>query len=347
MHMKEKDFLLRSIPVNGSGDKDTFGGTLSKSVTYINDNTESFDKRLKKVGYTQKTMQDSRIFGDLFKQLKSHKSSYCTYLNSAFNCAPSQMVLPHYVYCFVKEIRPSNVPSTICGEMLTPKIANLMHIPTIYNVFIEKDEENSVSKYSKIASVDFTPYGYEFEDLKTLNACFDECDSIEYCMREFEDMVDRLKKDGRVSLSSKAEYKLLSGFIDQLLFRNVLCEDADFGSKNMGVLIGKNGECTMAPIFDLEYNFCGKRLQCKYPKFVEDGLNYLYPKYSSTVDNFMENLKVCQKEKSFDKVFDSADFLTDFRRDRIKKLLSGNTEIILEKWKEIHKKSKDLGNSMV
>lgn len=337
--MKEKEFVSRTSMLSGGGDKELYGGTLSKSVMCINDNTENFEKRLKYAGYSAKTMQDSRLFGELFEQLKSHNSSYCTYLNPSFNCAPSKVILPHFVYCFVKEIRPSNVPSTICGETLTPQMANLMNVPTVYNVFIEKDNDDSVSPYSKIASVDFTPYGYEFEDLSNLGAAFNESDSIQYCVEDIEFVLNRLKKEGKINLNAKDTYKVLSGFIDQLLFRNMLCEDADFGAKNMGLLIGENGECAMAPIFDLEYMFCGKRPPCRYSKFVEDGFKYLYPKYSSALDSFMSRLEICDKEQSLQKIVKNANFLTDFRRYRILRLLSGNIKTMQEEWNKIRKKS--------
>lgn len=337
--MKETEFFDRAISLEGSGDKDIYGGTLSKGVICIDDNTEAFENNINLSDFHQKTMLDSRIFGDLFSQLQSHKSTYCTYLNSLFNCDSSKVLLPHYVYCFIKEIRPSNIPSTICGEMITPKMANLMRIPTIYNVFIENDNDNSISRYSKIASVDFTPYGYRFEDLHTLGACFHEGDSIKFCIEDFEGVIKRLKKEGEICLTAKDEYKLMSSFIEQLLFRNVLCEDADFGAKNMGILIGNEGECMLAPIFDLEYVFCGKRSPCFYTKFVEDGFEYINSKYSSVSDVFMTRLSVCEKEKSLIKLIRDADFITDFRRNRITRLLSENSKTMIDVWKKVRKKS--------
>lgn len=347
--MKEKDFLIRTKPLAGSGTQDMYGGTLSKSVRRFDDNTKNFDARFNKLGYVKKTMQDSELFGDLFEALTSKKSSYITYLNESFDCPSEQIVLPHYVYCLVKNIRSCNIPSTIRGEILTPQMANLMHIPTTYNVLLEKDDAHEcdeITKYSKIASVDFTPYGYRFEDLSSLGSAFHEGDTIEECVKEFNRTISRMQNAGEIKLSIKERNALQSGFIDQVLFRNMLCEDADFASKNMGLLIGNNGECTMAPMFDFEYYFCGKRPLCVFETFAYSGFEYLYQNHHREVESFMKRLAICQSNGSFEKIIKGGDYMSDYNKQRTLSMISSNVKVMQEKWEEVKQKHSDIDNCM-
>ncbi|MGN0961865.1 MAG: hypothetical protein ACI4PF_06695 [Christensenellales bacterium] len=289
--MEEKEFKNRLTDFESEVNQEIVGGTLGKTIKVLDDNTKAFKKRKFNNETLGKTPKDSQFFAELFRRLKTGKSSYCTYLNDLVS---KDKYIPQYVYCFIKEIRQYSGSMAVYGEVVSPRLADLLGVSTVYNSVLEQENNDGpydYTEYTKTLSVDFVPYGYRFMDLEEGGIDFDADTPLSSCIYKISILLQKISKKQKLNLSEENIKKTKEEFVRQFLFRNLLCEDLDFSAKNLGLLINENGDFRLAPQFDLEYMFAGSRSSKFHKEVTSETITYCAKYFPEVLNDFMSKLK--------------------------------------------------------
>ena len=222
---EEFEGRLTEVKIKGKkdalgGDRLVFGGTLNK--TYKNVYDDSRDYQRKKFIYNpqaKKRPKDSQFFQYLFKRLRTGSSCFKTYLGDLL--VGKKGYIPSYINCFVKNIRENRGYEGIYGEIVSPRIADLIGVDTVFNAVVQVDENDDCldfPEYINILSVDFTPTGYTFEDFNTLGIIFNWNDeTLAGTMLRLERGLQRLSKEYNLKLSNEKATQIKEDFIRQYL----------------------------------------------------------------------------------------------------------------------------------
>ncbi len=290
-----------------------FGGHLDKYPGRLDDSTVAHKKRRQIFGYDEKkTLKDSLYFGDLFRALMKKDCHYVTYLNSAFEGKKkSEMYIPQEVYCMVKT--NERRPITSYYECVGSRFANLLGVDTVYNIAVESGNEDDydydnggvVPEYDTIISVDYVPYGYKTESLDDLGIKFDEDYPLEIIFDNVDSGIKSIIRENNLTPSIDKIGELNKALAKQFLFRSLVCEDFDFCGRNVGMLLGDNGDFRLAPCFDMEFLFYGTRASAYYQAFAEKNIKFLLERMPDVLDEFMsrfsENMENGKVKELFEK----------------------------------------------
>ena len=318
-------------PVGEDKGKDKFGGTLDKDIKCVDDNTKAFKKRKVLDKSMMKTPKDSQFFAELFRSLKKGNSSYVTYLNELVDGSKGDVYIPQYVYCFLKNRRLKE-NNGVYGEVVAPRLADLLGVKTAFNTAIEKDPYEDYDddiEYSKILSVDFVPYGYTFMDLQECGLDFDADSTLEMCDYWLNGTLRKVAKKNEVQFSAEDIKGVKEEFVRQYLFRSLLCEDLDFSSKNCGLLLGENGSVKMSPMFDFELVFKGQRAKSYYDMCANTTILYCKKRYPHILNEFMSKLEENSKNNKINKVLENTMEINYHIYANAKAVISRNIDTLL------------------
>ena len=266
----------------------SFDGHLGKSAVRVNDDRETLKrKREQGVADFKKTSKDSLFFGELFRSLMTKKSHYKTYMDELFVGKKSDMYIPESVSCIVKK---SQNNSDCQLEAIGSRLANLFGVDTVYNLAIEsaeQDEYETYPTYDAIVSVDYVPYGYRLETFKDLYLEFNEDSSLEDICNMIDDEFECIARENDLEMSEEKLKGLKNKFAYQFLFRNLVCEDFDFCDRNTALLMGESGDFKLAPCFDMELLFRGRKSHVYYASFANATIDYMLREMPSVLSDFM------------------------------------------------------------
>lgn len=345
--MTEDEFFERQLPVKVTGKKSqndqqrmVFGGSLDKEYVCIDDDKLSFThyKELYNPD-AKKTPKDSRFFEYLFTRLRSENSSFRTYLGDLPKCKSAH--IPKYINCFVKNIRESRRDEGVLGEVACPRIAELLGIDTVYNTVVEKTspyfESSGYPEYMKILSVDGTPEGYRFADFNEVGIIFNfHSDSVESAMLRLEMRIRHIAKEYQLLMDAPIVKKFKEDFIKQYFFKNILCEDEDFWEANIGMLIGEDGDFCMAPMFDYEHMFAGRRPPSMYAEIVEQFFDYCKKYgYMHVAKELMDRLQEVHSQGKIDDILYNSVKVRPYAILNASDLINRNVQILNQAWKEV------------
>ena len=263
---------------NASEISDTYDGHLKKRAVRIDDNTEAFErKQVRTNDGAVKTTKDSLLFGGLFRSLMGKDNHYITYMNNSFNCEKSEMVIPKFVSCFVKNTE--NNAHACYSECVGSRLASLLGVNTVYNIALQSSEpdefDDEYPDYDTIISVDYVPYGYTPETFEDLGIRFDEDTPLSKIFTTIDMRFKHIAKDYGLEKSIDKLAQLKRDFAHQFLFRALVCEDYDLCSQNVAMLIGENGDFSLAPCFDMELVFSGERSSMYYKKVAKETVGFV------------------------------------------------------------------------
>ena len=269
-----------------------YEGHLGKNVVRVNDDRDSLRKK-REAGLVdiKKTAKDSLFFGDLFRALMSKKSHYLTYMNELFAGKKSETYIPESVSCFIKR---SQNNSDCQLEVIGSRLANLFDVDTVYNIAIESDEQDEYEDYptyDAIVSVDYVPYGYRTETFKNLYIDFNEDSSLQDIFNSIDDNFECIAREQGLENSPEKLQKLKEQFARQFIFRNLVCEDFDFCDRNTAILMGDNGDFRLAPCFDMELLFRGKKSHVYYAQFANQTIDCMMKTMPDVLADFMNRYR--------------------------------------------------------
>lgn len=277
-----------------------FGGHILKSVVRINDNCPSLRRKREHDDMKiKKTLRDSLFFRELFKSLMSKESYYKTYLNELFNVKKkSEIHIPDNISCFVKNIEESkdlcyipDVNETCYYECVGSRLANLMGVDTVFNIAVKSMDNiwfyDRIPNFSTIVSVDYVPFGYKEVSLSELDIDFDENTCLDVILERIEKKWNDFSKQYNLENSPEKFRQIKEKFALQYLFRNLMCEDYDFAARNASILVGDNGDFRLAPCYDMEQFFWGKRESDYYRRHAKENIKYLLDNMPHVLKSFM------------------------------------------------------------
>lgn len=266
---------------------------LPKEFVRIDDNTNTRNKRIHN-SYVpiKKTAKDSLFFRDLFRSLMSNENHYITYLNDSFKCKKSEIVIPDHVSCLLKSYM--DIGGERCYfECVGSRLANALGIDTVYNIAIASthDEYDNTPQYDTLISVDYVPYGYRTESMVDLGIDFNEDTYLVQIMQELDDKLPQIAQKEKLNLTLEKANRLKEQFALQFLFRTLICEDYDFVSKNVSILMGEDGDFRLGPAYDMELLCDGAKSQGYYNDMAEASLTYMMNNMPKTLEKFMRRLE--------------------------------------------------------
>ena len=230
------------------------------------------------------------------------KSHYQTYMNEMFTGKKSDMYIPESVSCIVKK---SQNNSDCQLEAIGSRLANLFGVDTVYNLAIESEEQDEYEKYptyDAIVSVDYVPYGYRLETFKDLFLEFTEDSSLEDICNMIDDEIDCIARENKLHLTENRLSSLKEKFAYQFIFRNLVCEDYDFCDRNTALLMGDDGDFKLAPCFDMELLFRGRKSHLYYDSFARATIDYLSREMPKVLSDFMARYKDIVSSPELEKV---------------------------------------------
>ena len=274
---------------NASEISDIYDGHLKKRAVRIDDNTDALNRKQARTEDVKKTAKDSLLFGGLFRSLMGKDNHYITYMNNSFDCDKSEMVIPKFVSCFVKNSQ-GNAKGCF-SECVGSRLANLLGVKTVYNVALQSSEpdeyDDEYPDYDTIISVDYVPFGYTPETFEDLEIKFDEDTPLERIFNLIDMRFKHIAKDYGLEKSIDKLAQLKRDFAYQFLFRALVCEDFDLCSQNVAMLIGENGDFSLAPCFDMELVFNGEKSAMYYKKFATETIGYMSEVMPKVLNSFM------------------------------------------------------------
>lgn len=270
----------------------SFDGHLGKNAVRINDDRAALKKKREEgLVDIKKTAKDSLFFGELFRSLISKKSHYKTYMDDLFAGKKKDAYIPESVSCIVKR---SQNNSDCQLEAIGCRLANLFAVDTVYNLAIESDEQDEYEDYptyDAIVSVDYVPYGYRTETFKDLYIEFNEDSSLEDVMNRIDDEFECVARENGLDNSQEKLTALKKKFAYQFIFRNLVCEDFDFCDRNTAMLIGDDGDFCLAPCFDMELLFRGRKSHVYFASFANQTIDYLMKNMPDVLSGFMQRYR--------------------------------------------------------
>lgn len=331
------------------------GGTASKTFHAIDDN----EKR---------RPIDSEFFYKLFRELAHDNCSYKTYLNNDIKDFIKENYIPRYIYGIVSDVRVIRGIRTELGQAVGPVLANMFNIPTVYNVAVPIDDEYSdfdnYPKYKYIFSVDATPSGYIFEDMRSVFIESGEHEPNFDIMAQESNLgniIERIKygltliqDKYSLNLTTENVNRYIESFITQYLFKKVWCGDSDFVGKNIPIMIGQDedsklynphygeekscvGDFFCGPMFDYE---CLFDFGCVVDRdaMTRDAFEYCYNNgYGNLADDFMSKVDKYYNSGAVQDILMNTIKLPPHVIKNAGRLLHANTQRMMSEWQKFKK----------
>lgn len=196
---------------------------------------------------------DKCLFGGLVNSIKSGNSSYVTYLNDIIKdgymlqyVSTMQKSINSYTYYYDK-----NAYSDVAGS----RVANMLGVKTCYNCLYSKKSKKGILKPTHLLSVDFLKNDEKMWTLSDLNGY----GSVYTTPWHWIECIDNVVNDSKSLFKGidikKHLPKLHDDFIEQFLLHNYVLADADYCSRNIGIIVDeKRGTMELAPSHD--YDLC-------------------------------------------------------------------------------------------
>ena len=283
------------------------GGHTDKIFARLDDDRPALKKR-KQTEHIEpkKTTKDSLFFGELFRDLMSGNSHYVTYLNSEIvGKKKKDVYLPSHVSCLIKEMGPNQ--EVYFSECVGSRLANAFQIDTVYNIAYASPKEEWYDEnepmYENIISVDYIPWGYETETFDEFGIQFDEDTSLMTIFNKIDEVFIMKSKDLGVDLSIDKLRKFKRDFAKLFLFRQFICEDLDFESKNACILFSQDGDFKLGPCFDMELLFTGKKSVKYYESFAAITIQFMQEVMPDVLQEFVELCQQLQQGTVLDDIF--------------------------------------------
>lgn len=320
----KKDFKNRIEFYSGenSNAEDIVGGHTSKTFVRLNDDSENFLLRKEKLKrfkyrnfisrYLQRKMpKDSQFFKPLFYELMNKNSHYITYLNELFE--DKRIDLPTHVSCLIKKAYTME-EGGVYGECYGSRLANAFEVDTVYNVpYSSKYDFDNMRYFSPfdmgkdvydyMISVDFVAPGERVETFEDLGIDFSDNTFLGEIITKIENKFEALVGSENLVLDYAKLEKLKRDFAKLYLFRTFVCNDKDFKSKNVGLLINKNGDFRLAPCFDMELFFQGGFEEFYFKFMAERTFEYLGKNMPDVIEDFLKTSNKVLKNKTIDSIF--------------------------------------------
>jgi len=318
---------------NGETDRSFLGGHTKKDFVRIDDDKEKFSKeQLAFENKLTKSIKDSDFFVELFKDLSKGNSHYCTYMNSLIVGLPKEEIyIPKYVSCLLKDL--FDIEQSYISECVGCRLANELGVNTVFNIAHERPLEAWQSKdefngYDYLISVDYIPSGYTNRTLQSLDVLFTEDSTLGDIMQKIDLFFKKYARSYELNVTEENLMQFKKDFARQYLFRQFVCEDDDFTAKNVGMLISENGDFTLAPCFDMEFLFYGKKAVRYYEAFAKNTIVYLKSNMPDVLMDFVNACVKAQKSGRIEKIFRKT--LPNAERREIERMLKQTTDNIIK-----------------
>lgn len=259
------------------------------NIKYLNSNSSiggTMTKRFIRI--------DNKFLQEFFEAKKDPNNSYVSYMDDfideCINNNQEDIPLKYISVLFKKERLYSDYYH-ITSDVLGSRLANFLDVPTVYNERVMMNHENY------IISVDFVKEGQVIDVLEDTFArvpiddfsMFKDWDrylrvKIYNIMEEYQEDDEELKT---------MQDNFVKDFIPHYMFRNMICDDADFKPRNINYIIENNDgkrNMKLAPANDYEF-IMTFRAQKEMEHATKKNLNYLLKKYPEETMKFVENLK--------------------------------------------------------
>ncbi len=251
---------------------DSIGGTMSKRFIRI----------------------DNKVLKEFFDAKRDPNNSYVTYIDDFIKeyINEEQENIPlKYISVLFKKERIYGDDYHITSDVLGSRLANYLGVPTVYNERVMMEHENYT------ISVDFVKEGQEIDVLEGtfVRVPIDDFSLFKDWDVYLRDKVHKIMKEyeyGDEELQMMQD-KFVKDFIPHYMFRNMICDDADFKPRNINYIIEDNeGKKNMqlAPANDYEF-IMTFRTRKDMEFATKHNLQYLLDNYPDETINFVENLK--------------------------------------------------------
>lgn len=270
----------------------------------IRDSSKYSDERKlvdpKDIVLSEKTIQDSAIFTELFASLMSHDNHYITSFNDLLSDKKQKPYIPKFVPVLAKI--PLHKADTLCAEVVGSRLSSAVGCDTVFNIAPrytrQKNEFLDIDK-NTLFSVDFLPYGWDYSIFNDLTGKFGvmQC-PLKMFLKQMDDrMPEQFYEMYNIKLKPAQIEKIKREFVKQYLFRVCLCNDRDFGTHNSGVMFSEKAkEIRLLPNFDMEYMFyepVGKFEERR----IKEAFKFCNQEYKDILDEFVVAVKGLNKGK--------------------------------------------------
>ena len=320
----EKDFKNRIEFYSGDNRRaeDIVGGHTSKVFVRLNDDSDEFlmrkekeqglkSKKLTSCFFQRKMPKNSCFFEHLFYALMKKNCHYITYLNDLYES--KKLNIPSHISCLIKKAS-SMEEGGVYGECYGSRLANAFEVDTVYNVpYSSKYDLDNVRYFSPfdmkkdiydyMISVDFVSHGERIETFEDLGLDFSDSTFLEDIIAKIDKTFEALVGRENLSLDYIQLEQLKKDFAKLYLFRNFVCNDKDFKSKNAGLIINKNGDFRLAPCFDMELFFQGGFEEFYFKFMAERTLEYLNKNMPGVIEDFLKTANKVLKSNAIDSIF--------------------------------------------
>ena len=280
-----------------------YGGHLPKGYVAVNDGEGKKGK--------DKTIRNSKYFKDLFKSAKGKKYNYVTYLNKLLRPTDgSKMYIPQTVQCVFKDLPVNSPTEALYCEVVGSRLANALNIPTVFNIpHIDPDYEDDsyleTPMYDGILSVDYVEEGKTTMSLAEIDETLDFDSSLSVAINNFELVIDEYAQTATVPNYAENLEKLKRAFAKQWFLRSIICEDFDFASRNISLLISRDGSLELAPCHDMELFLCGSRNHTVFKTHMKETIDYMRESMPELLDEIMDSYENIMESGEFDEIFEN------------------------------------------
>jgi len=234
-----------------------------------------------------------------FRQAKKRNNHFETYLEDK-DIISTQ--IPQNISILIKKENYNDIALEIYGC----KVLNFFGVPTCYNFPIKDKFGNFL-----LGSIDFIKPNEEFYTYAQYSRgeIFSGTDSLKQINYSGVIAINEFSKRHLLFLSKSKKEELLKELIYSATIRKLVLGDSDFRSGNFGLLYNKKSHTLRnSPNFDFDYLFKS------YPNH-EQELRWLKAYYPELYENFK------QKFNEFSKKHIYLDFLTQIKKEHLKKLI--------------------------
>ena len=241
-------------------------------------------------------MVDRNMLSDFFEASKSKDCCYMTYLVDGG--------VPKYISVLVKAPyhRGDSEIEATCS-----RLANFMHIPTVYNeAFILTQNDKPVIKNKMLLSIDCVPKDCEVHSIYEV---FGKLKDKKYhseilSVDDTISVIDQMTTEDIFAVNTDEEKKEIKySLYDQICFKNCIVGDKDAGTHNMALLYNtKEHKYYPAPMYDYNNAFASPGYAKEASEQYVEAFCRLQPQYMAT---FVAKLDKVLARDVFDMARDS------------------------------------------
>ena len=251
-------------------------------------------------------LKSSNLFDDLFKSLNGKNSHYITAFNELFNSDTNEQYIPKFVSVLAKSVRDE--VHGIYGEVVGSRLANAMGYDTVFNIaptfndkdiaLCNKDSLEHTLRTKTVFSVDMIPYGwdsYTFNDIIGGRGTRNN-NTLEQNLNVIQNILPLVfKTKCKIALTDEQINEIKRSYVEQFLFRVVLCRETDFYARNAGLVFNlTTHEVRLMPNFDMEFCFSNLPLS-EEERMCQDNLiaqtiKFCADNYPQELSNFMSKV---------------------------------------------------------